>query len=129
MYDKQCVCTNATVPKHSPDRVPEEMFSFRWARKPCGGYPYSLRAALFSVYYANESKKPVPHAATPQDATSPTETKPAKTVAQTPGRSVGEIIEGVETEVQLQLLILEGGVWEIIAWMGRVMTKLVPPRE
>ncbi|KAF5633980.1 uncharacterized protein FTJAE_6874 [Fusarium tjaetaba] len=129
MYDKQCVCTSATVSEHALDRVPEEMCSLRWARKPYGGYSYSLRAALFSVYDASEPEKPAPDATTPQGAASSTSTQTAKAALQTSGRSVGEIIEDVETEVQLQLLILEGGVWKIFAWMGRVMTKLVTPRE
>ncbi|KAF4951316.1 hypothetical protein FGADI_7514 [Fusarium gaditjirri] len=129
MYDKQCVCTNATVSEHGLDRVPEEMCSFRWAKKPCGGYSYSLRSALFSVYDAREPEKPGTDATTPQDATSPTDTQAANTAVQTSGRSFGVIIEAFEAESQLQLLILEGGVWKAIAWMGRVMTKLVTPRE
>ncbi|KAF5555848.1 hypothetical protein FPHYL_8126 [Fusarium phyllophilum] len=129
MYDKQCVCTNATVSEHSLDRVPAEICSFRWARKPCGGYSYSLRSALFSVYDASKREEPVPDATTAQVAATPTDTQSAQTAVQTSWRSVGEIIEDVEMEVQLQLLILEGEVWEIFAWMGRLMTKLVTPRE
>ncbi|KAF5646061.1 hypothetical protein F25303_5525 [Fusarium sp. NRRL 25303] len=129
MYDKQCVCTNVTVSEHALDRVPEEMCSLRWARKPCGGYSYSLRSALFSVYDASEHEKPAPNATMPQAATSPTHTQPAKITTPTSWRSVGELIEDVEMEVQLQLLILEGEVWETFAWMGRLMTKLVTPRE
>ncbi|KAF5697042.1 hypothetical protein FGLOB1_13053 [Fusarium globosum] len=129
MYDKQCVCTNATVSEHVLDRVPEEMCSLRWARKPCGGYSYSLRSALFSVYDASEPDKPAPGATMPQAAASPTHTQPAKTATPTSWRSVGELIEDVEMEVQLQLLILEGEVWETFAWMGRLMRKLVTPRE
>lgn len=129
MYDKQCICTNATVSAHTLDRVPEEMCSFRWARKPCGGYSYSLRSALFSVYDASEPQKPTPDVTMSQGAASPTVTQIAKSASQISWRSVGEIIEDVETEVQLQLLILEGGVWEIFAWMDRVMTKMVTPRE
>ncbi|KAF5722400.1 hypothetical protein FMUND_2912 [Fusarium mundagurra] len=129
VYDKQCICTNATVSEHALDRVPEEMCSFRWARKPCGGYSYSLRSALFSVYDASEPEKPGPDATTSQGAPSSTDTQSAMGSAQTSCRSIGEIIEDVKTEVQLQLLILEGGVWEIFAWMGCVLTKLVTPRE
>ncbi|KAG5796003.1 hypothetical protein H9Q69_004951 [Fusarium xylarioides] len=127
MYDKQCVCTNATMSEHALDRVPEEMCSFRWARKPCGGYSYSLRSALFSVYDASEPEGLAPDATTSQGAPSPTDTQTAET--ETSWRSVGEIIEDLEMEVQLPLLMLEGDFWDILAWMGRLMATLVTPRE
>ncbi|KAJ4112901.1 hypothetical protein NW760_004725 [Fusarium oxysporum] len=129
MYDKQCVCTNATVSEHALDRVPEEMCSFRWAKKPCGGYSYSLRSALFSVYDASEPQKPAPDVTTPQDAPSPADAQPTRAAAKSSGSSFREIIEDFETETQLQLLIFEGGVWKAFAWIGRVMTKLVTPSE
>ncbi|KAH7217395.1 hypothetical protein BKA60DRAFT_491483 [Fusarium oxysporum] len=129
IYDKQCVCTNATVSEHALDRVPEEICSFRWAKKPCGGYSYSLRSALFSVYDASEPEKPAPDVTTPQDATSPADAQPTRAAAKTSGSSFREIIEDFETETQLQLLIFEGGVWKAFAWIGCVMTKLVTPSE
>ncbi|KAF5987520.1 hypothetical protein FBULB1_1909 [Fusarium bulbicola] len=129
MYDKQCDCQNATVSGHALDRVPEEMCSIRWATKPCGGYSYTLRSALFSVYDAREPEKSAHNASTPPNAKSPTDAQTTTTAVQTSWSSVGEIIEDVETEVQLQLLMLEGDLWEVFAWMGRLMTKLVTPRE
>ncbi|KAF5594113.1 uncharacterized protein FSUBG_9535 [Fusarium subglutinans] len=129
MYDKQCVCTNATVSEHALDRVPEELCSIRWAKKPCGGYSYSLRSALFSVYDASEPEKPAPGGTTSPGTPLPTDSQPAQATGQTSWGSIGKIIEDVEMEVQLQLLMLEGDLWEIFAWMGRLMTKLVTPRE
>ncbi|KAF4335445.1 transmembrane alpha-helix domain protein [Fusarium beomiforme] len=133
IYDKKCFCTNATVSQHSLVRVPEEMCSYRWARKPCGGYSYTLRSPLFSVYDATRPEKPgsesAPDATTSQDAASPADTQQAKVAAQTLGLSVGEITERLETEVQLQMLMLESDVWNLFAWLGRVMTSWVTPRE
>ncbi|KAF4500043.1 hypothetical protein FAGAP_3754 [Fusarium agapanthi] len=127
MYDKHCVCTNATVSEHALDRVPEEMCSIRWATKPCGGYSYSLRSALFSVCDASEPEKPAPDITTPQDTPSPTDTQVAKISVQTSWRSVREIIEDVEMEVQLQMLMLEGDIWEIFGrYLGDICVDRPP---
>ncbi|KAI1063595.1 hypothetical protein LB506_005757 [Fusarium annulatum] len=99
MYDKQCVCTNDTLSVHTLDRVSEEMCSFRWARKPCGGYSYSLRSELFNVYDVSEPEKSAPDVTKSQSAATPTVTQTAKTPAQTSWRSVGEIIEDKRRQI------------------------------
>ncbi|KAF4422150.1 hypothetical protein FACUT_10759 [Fusarium acutatum] len=129
-YDPIQDCLSCTFKLPGDAVFPGEASGVQSCRDACR-YLKSKTLMMYDkyVYDVSEPQKPEPNATTPQDATSPIDTQVAKTTAQTSGRSVEEFIEDVETEVQLQLLILEGVVWEIFAWVGRVMTKLVTPRE
>ncbi|KAH7259018.1 uncharacterized protein BKA55DRAFT_506850 [Fusarium redolens] len=133
IYNKQCFCTDSTPSQRTLDRVPGEMCSQRCGNKPCGGYLYTLGSALFSVYDTTKSGMPgsksAPNSTTLAEAAVPTDTKPANSAAKANGRSIGEILEAIETEFQLQILILEGGVWELFAWLGHVAESWVTPKE